>query len=248
MTKSSMWVAAVLCAAAGILTFVTAASIGRREPAEVTVLPLVAKEPPPITEDWLTNYELTERSGRQFRSQDLDGKVHVVSFFFARCPTACRLQNGRVQELAEEFGDAGVVFVSITCDPSNDTPVALQDYAKLFNADPQQWLFLTSTDINYIRRVGAEVYFLSVEKQSHSERLLVVDRWGKIRGGFHWNRPEEIRNMRRLLKELLAETEPPPAGAAGGAVPVGEEADGATDDLEDDETAVDESTSVGQSR
>ena len=124
--------------------------------------------------------------------------------------------------MADEFGKEGIVFLSITCDPTNDTPASLQNYAKLFNADPDDWLFLTSTDLTYLRRVGAEVYSLPVEEQVHSERLVVVDRWGTVRGRFHWNEPEEIGEMRQMLGDQLSETEPPvevesPAVAVDGA-------------------------------
>ena len=153
---------------------------------------------------WMTTYELVERSGRKFRSDELKGKVHVVNFFFAKCPTVCRLQTGAVQALHNEFGPRGVTFVSITCDPENDTPVALAQYADEFHADPQQWLFLTG-DLTYLRRVGAEVYFLPVDKQTHSESLLVLDRNSKIRGRFHWKDAAEIAKMKQTLSELLAE-------------------------------------------
>ena len=204
-----------LCLAAGGLAFFTARSIGWRsaERAAVEIRPAQAIEEPPAgaASEWLTEYELTERSGRTFASQELGGKVHVVSFFFASCPTVCRLQNGRVAELAREFGPEGVVFVSITVDPKNDTPATLQTYAKGFEADPEDWLFLTSTDLLYLRRVGSEVYGLPTDEQVHSERLVVVDRSGEIRGRFHWNKPEEIDQMRQMLRELQAE----PAELAG---------------------------------
>lgn len=154
---------------------------------------------------WLTEYTLTERSGRSFRSRDLKGKVHVVNFFFATCPTVCRIQTGAVQSLQKEFGPRGVVFLSITCDPDHDTPVALAQYAKEFHADPQQWLFLTG-DLTYLRRVGAEMYYLPVDKQTHSESLLVLDGQGKIRGRFSWKDAKELAAMKQLLHELLSES------------------------------------------
>ena len=210
MKRKALQCAALLCLVAGIWTFVIA-SIGRREGGLQTKnLGVVAeKKPKAESAAWMTDYTLTERSGRQFDSKELDDKVHVVNFFFASCPTVCRFQSGRVKELAREFGPQGVQFLSITCDPANDTPVTLQNYAKSFDADREQWLFLTSTDLNYLRRVGAEVYELPVDKQVHSENLVVVDRWGTLRGYYHWNKPEEIVEMKTSLGALLAETKPP---------------------------------------
>jgi cytochrome oxidase Cu insertion factor (SCO1/SenC/PrrC family) len=152
---------------------------------------------------WLTQYTLTERSGRTFHSRELAGKVHVVNFFFTACPTVCRMQTAAVQSLAREFGPQGVKFLSITCDPETDTPVALAMYADQFQADAEQWLFLTG-ELKYLRRVGAEVYFLPVDRGTHSESLLVLDRDGKIRGRFNWKQSQEVADMKALLAQLLA--------------------------------------------
>lgn len=226
MRKPLLAAAAVLCLVAGILTLVTAASLSRRDrQAEPVVAVRSAVEPVAASADWLTEYTLTERSGREFSSQELDGKVHVVNFFFSACPSICRMQSGKVQELAEEFGPEGVVFLSITCDPANDTPARLQTYADLFNADDEDWLFLTSTDMNYLRRVGAEVYQVPVDKQVHSERLLVVDQDGKAHGTYHWNKPEQMVEMRDELRKLLARGDAAPAADPAGTPAADEDAD-----------------------
>src|SRR5688572_19304995 len=62
--------------------------------AVAVVDPDVAKDKTVEESGWLKAYTLTERSGKKFHSEDLKGKVHVVNFFFATCPTVCRLQTG----------------------------------------------------------------------------------------------------------------------------------------------------------
>jgi cytochrome oxidase Cu insertion factor (SCO1/SenC/PrrC family) len=167
----------------------------------------VSGQPP---SGWMTEYTLTERSGKKFHSRDLAGKVHVVNFFFSKCPTYCRSQTAAVAGIAREFGPQGVVFLSITCDPANDTPAALSLYANEFAADPEQWLFLTG-DMLTLQRVGGEMYSLTVGVETHSELLVVVDKWGQIRHRFSWKNAEQIAEMKEFLTRLLAETEPPTA-------------------------------------
>lgn len=161
-----------------------------------------------VASEWLKEYTLTERSGKMFHSAELAGKVHVVNFFFAKCPTTCRMQTAAVQKLAKEFGPQGVVFLSITCDPANDTPVALALYAQEFAADSDQWLFLTG-DLPYLKRVGAEMYFLPVDVGTHSELFVVVDKWGQIRKRFSWKDPQDVADLKKFLTELQAETDRP---------------------------------------
>jgi cytochrome oxidase Cu insertion factor (SCO1/SenC/PrrC family) len=235
MSKTGLFGLAFLFLAGGVLLLVTQISRDTRTPSVRSKLlgtePDVTfrKEP-----SWLTEYTLTERSGRKFHSSKLEGKVHVVNFFFTACPTACPLQTKKVQEIDREFGPQGVSFLSISCDPDRDTPVVLSQYADRYNADPERWLFLTG-DFDYTRRVAVEVYGAPLPKRmAHREELFTVDKWGKVRGAFPWNDSAQIGSMRKLLKELLAETEP-----LAESQPTVEEPTESDDGSEDVETARD---------
>lgn len=159
---------------------------------------------------WLTEFQLTERSGQRVGTAELRGKVYVVNFFFSTCPHTCLQQNKTLETIQREYGRKGVQFVGITCDPETDTPSALRDYAnRHFPSAGGSWWFLTG-DLLYIRRVAGEMYKVPLDAKTHSERFIVIDKWGHDRGQFHWSKPEELTDMRRLLDKLLAETAPPP--------------------------------------
>ncbi len=153
-------------------------------------------------------FTLTERSGREFSSAELEGKVWVAGFFFTGCTSLCREQNLFIQKLQTEYGERGVQFLSITCDPESDTPERLTEYAKLFDADPEKWFFLTG-ELSYLQQVGNKQFHLAVAEKTHSERLVVIDKWGAMRGNFHWTDPEDAHRMKERIETLLAETEPP---------------------------------------
>jgi sugar (pentulose or hexulose) kinase len=53
------------------------------------------------------------------------------------------------------------------------------------------------------------MYSLAVDVGTHSESLVVVDKWGQIRQRFSWKDASEIAEMKKFLSELLAETERP---------------------------------------
>ena len=102
--------------------------------------------------EWLTKWVLTERSGKQVGTEDLAGQPFIAGFFFSTCPGVCPRQNAKVKELQDEFTGQAVRFLSISCDPEVDTPEVLVDYANAFDADPEQWLFLTG-EMKYICEV-----------------------------------------------------------------------------------------------
>jgi len=159
-------------------------------------------------QQWLQDFTLTRRTNEPFHSEQLQGQVWIASFFFASCPTVCRKQNEHVKLLHSDFSQEGVTFVGITCDPESDSPDVLQRYAKQFTDDDQQWLFLTG-NLDYIRRIAGEKFQFPLAAKTHSERFAVVDKWGNVRGAYHWDKPEDWLEMRRQIKGLVAETEEP---------------------------------------
>jgi protein SCO1/2 len=158
--------------------------------------------------EWMEGFTLTERSGKLVQWKDLDGQVRVTSFFFSSCPANCLQQNLKVREIQQAYANKDVVCVSITCDPDIDSPERLREYAAKLNASPDQWLFLTGRLI-YIRRVAGELFGVALDKQTHSERLIVCDKWGKVRGAYLWNKLDEMAELRIMVDKLLAEAEPP---------------------------------------
>ena len=104
---------------------------------------------PPATPSELQKYwtvpdfTLTERSGQLLHLADLAGKVWVADFFYTTCPGPCPVLTGHVGDVQKALGSApDVRLVSISVDPTKDTPDVLQDYAARFHAG-EHWFFCT---------------------------------------------------------------------------------------------------------
>lgn len=78
----------------------------------------------------------------------------------------------------------------------------LSIYADGFNADREQWLFLTG-DLPYLRRVGAEMYFLPVDRRFHAEKLLLIDADGQIFGSYNWNVDEQFAMLQTDIEAMI---------------------------------------------
>jgi cytochrome oxidase Cu insertion factor (SCO1/SenC/PrrC family) len=166
------------------------------------------KIPPDGQSDWLDTFTLTERSERTVQWTDLAGQVRIVSFFFTSCPASCLQQNMKLRDLQPVYAGKDVRLLSITCDPDVDSPERLREYATKLEASPEQWLFLTGRLV-YIRRVAGELFQVALDKQTHSEKFIVCDKWGNIRSRFTWNKVDEMAELRLLVDKLLTEIEPP---------------------------------------
>lgn len=160
----------------------------------------------------LLEFELTERSGKMFRSGDMRGSVWVASFFFSTCPGSCKKLNSNIRSFHRREELAEVVWVSISVDPDTDTLPVLRDYAESFEADPQRWLFCRG-DFKYVRRIGQDFLALPVLWRDHSDYGVVIDRQGQVRGAYNLNKTSEHAKLMELIKACLAEDMP--AGKVG---------------------------------
>ena len=134
-------------------------------------------------EGYIPNVPVVSQDGQSllFHDDVLKGKVSIISFIYTSCRDICPVVTARLSQLEDKLGDAAgrdYFFVSISIDPTNDTPDKLKEYGKAFGAGPN-WLFLTGTvkDIDAIRhRLGERSRALT---EHRNEVLLFNDRTGE---------------------------------------------------------------------
>ncbi|HEX4130280.1 MAG TPA: SCO family protein [Pirellulales bacterium] len=165
----------------------------------------------------LSSFTFTERHDEKVNLGDLKGQVWVASFFFASCPGFCTQMNQIVSGIQKELVDRGVKIVSISVDPANDTPATLREYAKHFHADDKGWLFLTGP-LKDAQDLGQDVFHVTVLGKEHSDRLILVDRHGEVRGTYHSREAVDMAAFKKKLDEVLAEKSPGHESAANAAV------------------------------
>lgn len=189
-----------------------AAETQASRPTAVTVnRPAGPSDETPLSDGPVAPFTLIDQDGQEFDTRQLEGKVWVASFFFTNCPAICWRMNQALAAWQHTHPESQIHFVSITCDPENDTPAALKTYANHFKADPKRWTFLTG-DMSQIQKIGQESFHIAVVKGDHTDRACVVDKNGKIRGRFRLTEPDQAEMLDRLL--MVVESEPGPAQTA----------------------------------
>jgi protein SCO1/2 len=161
----------------------------------------------------IPSFSLTNETGKTFDSKSLKGKIFVASFFFTRCTTICPKITSQVSRVQDTFlDDPEVQLLSISVDPKFDQPEQLALYAKRFDANKDQWHFLTGEKkIIYplvlkgfhVPLADASEYDAAIKNPDetfiHSERLVLVDKEGIIRGFYDGTDKKEVD---RLLVEI----------------------------------------------
>jgi len=160
-------------------------------------------------------FSLIERDGRRMTLSDLKGKVWIVNFIYTNCPDTCPIQSAQMRQIQEDLqNEKDLRLVSITVDPTRDTPQVLSQYAKRFSADPARWFFLTGEkeEIHNFAQNGFRLGAAEIphEKRpesgathTHSPRFVLVDRDAQIRGYYVSTDAEAMKRLRRDLKVLL---------------------------------------------
>jgi cytochrome oxidase Cu insertion factor (SCO1/SenC/PrrC family) len=172
-----------------------------------------------VSPPWLNEFFLRQTDGSTLYSRDLIGEVWIGSIFFSSCTTHCIEQSRYLRDLQDRLSDRPIRIVSVTTDPQTDTPSRLREYAKEMNAQPNRWIFLTGDSPAYVQRVATEFLGLFVQGSDHATDLVVVDRWGRVRGRFNWRKPDQESAMFQLIDQLLAEHHPPQPNNNGSASP-----------------------------
>ncbi len=130
-------------------------------------------------------------------NEDLKGKILVVDFFFASCPTICPRLTGNMKMLQRAFRkdpkkeksmDDDVQLISITVNPAADSFQALRVYADEHGVNHDKWWFLTG-DKEKIYDYARNELGLSLQPGDgdendfiHTQKIVIIDQERYIRG------------------------------------------------------------------
>jgi protein SCO1/2 len=140
--------------------------------------------------DRLPDYHFTNELGEAVSLSQFKGQVLAFTFFFTSCPFPeyCPRMTSNLGQAARELAQmtnapAHWHLLSISFDPTNDTPGRLANYALAADYDKTHWSFLTG-DEDQISRLAEQVgenYWREGASIGHNLRTVVVDPTGHIR-------------------------------------------------------------------
>ena len=181
----------------------------------------VAQQTPPVqtpstnadsqAKKYFTDVILVNQNGQKVRfySDLLQGKVVIINSFFATCAGSCLPLTRNLEKLQQALGEhmgKEVHILSISVDPTVDTPSRLKAYAKKLNAGPG-WHFLTgdkeSVDFA-LKKIG---HFVD-NKESHLNIFIIAnERTGLWKKAFGLARSDELM---KVVESVLYDDAPTP--------------------------------------
>lgn len=158
-----------------------------------------AQEPPSTqsgAQKYFSDIQLLNQDGEKMRfyTDLLQGKTVIINSFFATCQGSCLPMMRNMQKVQEALGDRlgkDVRIISLSVDPTVDTPAALKAYAKKLQAKPG-WYFMTGDKASVefaLKKLGQFVE----AKESHTNLFIIGnDRTGLWKKAFGLAKSEDL--------------------------------------------------------
>lgn len=178
----------------------------------LTFFSVTAPKKPAMPVRQMPSFVLEDQNGRSFSSEDLKGKIALVSFIYTRCQGPCPIVSRQLQQLqAEAFKNPDVFFLTLTLDPEHDTTPVLAEYAKKLGALDRRWLFLTGLK-QPLRELISRGFLSTALDQNdpgnpivHSTKFVLVDRGGFIRGFIEGGDAAQNPKILECLRQMQGE-------------------------------------------
>ncbi|MDB9990185.1 SCO family protein [Flavobacteriales bacterium] len=139
----------------------------------------------------IPEWSFENQNSKTITSEKLNGKVKLVDFFFTSCPTICpqmTINMRKIQSAIRKNCLSDIELLSFTVDPLKDTSEKLLEYANSYNIDSTNWNILTGDQSN-IYDLGVNGFLVPNQEDAlapggflHSEKLILIDQFNRIRG------------------------------------------------------------------
>lgn len=126
--------------------------------------------------------------------ESFEGKIWVVEFFFASCPTICPIMNKQMKRFLSSIEKNNptiakkLQILSFTIDPKHDSPSVLRTYRSNYGIFSSNWTMLTG-DEKLTHALGIKNFLIFAGKDesaagnyAHSGAFTLVDTKGFVRG------------------------------------------------------------------
>jgi len=162
----------------------------------------------------VTAFDLLDEQGRPFTDAALRGHPTIVNFVFTRCDTICPITSLKMQRLQDKLLDRRAVpikLMSVSVDPTYDTPARLAAYAQRHGGLADVRRFVTGPGAKiHARAVGPSMNSVTLGGQtpsgapaiSHNGYFVLVDGDLKIRGVYDSSEVQKLDDLLRHARYL----------------------------------------------
>jgi len=155
-----------------------------------------------------------DQDGRKRSFGAFRGSPVVMTFIYTRCPlpTFCPLMDRHFAAMQQPLKDDPALnkvhLVTVSFDPTTDTPMVLKQHAKALNADLSRWTFLTGDrdEVDqFAMRFGVSIARAMNDPRdiTHNLRTVIIDADGKlvkVYTGNDWSPEQVLSDLKSVVR------------------------------------------------
>ena len=172
----------------------------------VSNLPIMGKIQP---------FALTNQDNATITHTNLIGAPWLANIIFTRCPTVCPRLTQTLSQLRTKL-PSRLNYVTLTTDPTFDTPEKLKSFTKANGSNVTNWHFLTGPKAILMKLPIEDLKLTSIPKEKakqetpndlfvHSSLYILVDSRGQVRASFEYDATNLIQSIKMTLSKLEQE-------------------------------------------
>lgn len=152
----------------------------------------------------VADFSFTNQDEENVSRDDLAGEWWIADFIFTNCETVCIPMTSNMVGLQNnlEEKDIPMQIVSFSVDPDYDSPDVLKEYANEYDANLDNWDFLTGYDFETVRKLSIKSFRAPLKEPAygsdqvtHDVRFFLVDPEGNIVKGYKGIEKETIDTL-----------------------------------------------------
>lgn len=152
----------------------------------------------------VADFSFTNQDKKNVSRDDLVGEWWIADFIFTNCETVCIPMTSNMVGLQNDLEekDIPMQIVSFSVDPDYDSPDVLKEYANEYDANLDNWDFLTGYDFETIRKLSIKSFRAPLKEPAygsdqvtHDVRFFLVDPEGNIVKGYKGIEKETIDTL-----------------------------------------------------
>ena len=157
----------------------------------------------------IDSFLLTDQNNSPFTRDSIGDKIFISNFFFTSCPDVCPTINGHIKIATQKLENStDILLLYHTVDPYNDSVSVMKDYAEMFEANDNQWKFLTGkkSTIYHLARDSYKAVIQEVPDTNtfiHSEKIMLIDKQFRVRGIYNGMNFDEVMDLIKDARFLL---------------------------------------------
>jgi len=173
--------------------------VQKSEPAPATDFPGVIIDATANSSPRIPDIQGYDQNGKRIRfyTDLVKGKTVAINFIFTTCTAICPPLTATFRRVQQDLAERApqVRLISVSVDPTVDTPERLRDFAAKFKAEPG-WTFVTGEQ-GEIDRLLKALEFAVADKNDHSPMILI----GNDAAGY-WTRAYGLSSPTSLAQTI----------------------------------------------